>query len=173
MNYLTYLSSQDFDVDRMRSRPEFYFKFKIGLTHELFVKKIDDKYTLYMTGFIPSVCPVALSHQLGERPIYVYGNYPTLELCLMQFFEFVQEFLESKYHEEIHLYCVNLSCDFSMFRNKWTVTYTATDFPYMRLSQDINPRAISTKRLIYSGSDYITAFCHYKPLLKEFISYVL
>lgn len=173
MNYLDYLASQDFDVIRMRSRPEFYFKFKIGLTHELFVKKVDDNYTLYMAGFIPSACPVALSHQLGERPVYVYGKYPFLESALMQFFEFVQEFLDSRYHEEIHLYCVNLSCDLQRFRNQWHCFYIATDFPYMRLSQDINPRAISTKRSCYKGSDYITAYCHFKPLLKEFISYVL
>lgn len=173
MKYFTYLCAQDFDESRMRSCPELYFKFRIGLFHELFVKKVDDKYTLYMTGFIPSACPVALSHQVGERPVYVYGNYPTLELCLMQFFEFVQEFLDSRYREEIHLYCVNLSCDFSMIRNRWSVSYIATDFPYMRLSKDINPRAMGTRRVIYSGADYTVGFCHYKSALKEFMSYVL
>lgn len=173
MNYLTYLASQDFDMARMRLRPEFYFKFRIGLTHELFIKKEDDFYTLYMTGFVPSGSAVALSHRLGDRPVYVYGKFPDLELALVQFFEFVNEFCVSNYHEEIHLYCCSLSCDLSMVRKKWSVSYIATDFPYMRLSQDVNPKSISTKRLIYSSNDYITCYCHYKPLLKEFISYVL
>lgn len=174
MNYLTYLESTDFDMKRMREKPEFYFKFTKGLYSQLFVKKNITGYSIYLCGFVPSDKFVQASHYLKNGDtVFVYGLYPTLELCLVQFFEFVQEFATSEGSADMTLYCNQLSVSLSMIRKSWNVSYYSNDFPYMRLSCDHDFKHVATRRVLYKGHDYITAYCHFKPALKEFISYVL